>query len=398
MPEHALRIALLTHSVNPRGGVVHCLSLAEALMARGHDVTVHAPAAAGTGFFRPTRCRTRLVPCEAGVGGLRKVVEARIRGFVDWFATPGHADFDIFHAHDGIGANALRTLRERGVMPAYLRTVHHLETTFGDPIVDAWELRSIREADRLLVVSETWQRKLQVRFGLDADQVGNGVDTTRFDPRPTATDLSLRSRLGLRRGPIFLTVGGIEARKNTIATLLAFAHLKARLTSAQLVIVGGASLLDHNGYREEFAAALAHSGLRAGEDVILAEVLADEEMPAIYRLADALVFASLVEGFGLAIIEAMASGTPTVVSQIEPFTDFLGPHDCLWVDPHDPESIAKAMCQALMPATRDQLIAAGIRVAAGHHWHRCAQAHETAYRNTLSSIPNPEFHHARNVL
>ncbi len=56
-------------------------------------------------------------------------------------------------------------------------------------------------------------------------------------------------------------------------------------------------------------------------------------MPGLYRLAHALVFASVKEGFGLCVLEAMASGTPVVVSRIAPFVDYLDPSDALWCDP-----------------------------------------------------------------
>ncbi|HEY9215450.1 MAG TPA: MSMEG_0565 family glycosyltransferase, partial [Ancylobacter sp.] len=58
----ALRIAILAHSTNPRGGVVHALELADALTRLGHEAAVHAPDAKGTGFFRPTLCETVSVP------------------------------------------------------------------------------------------------------------------------------------------------------------------------------------------------------------------------------------------------------------------------------------------------------------------------------------------------
>lgn len=396
LPERPLRIALLTHSINPRGGVVHCLELAEALTALGHAVTVHAPGPAGARFFRATRCETRLIPEAAPAPGLRGLVEARIATFVEWFSRPGHADFDVFHAHDGIGANALLELRQRGLIPGYVRTVHHLDASYDDAAVDALEARSILGADRLLCVSPTWQQQLRDRFGLAADIVGNGVDTARFTPLASAADAALKARLGLGTGPIFLAVGGIETRKNTVATLRAFARLRHILIDAQLVIAGGASLLDHGAYRRQFDAALADEGLATGpgDPVVLAGVLADDEMPALYRIADALVFASLVEGFGLAIVEAMASGTPTVVSRIAPFTDFLGTNDCLWADPADPESIARAMCHALMPGTRARLVAAGHAVAARHDWPGCARAHLATYTDLLNALPRTEFDHA----
>lgn len=397
-PDGPLRIALLTHSINPRGGVVHCLELADALTALGHSVTVHAPGPAGAGFFRPTRCRTCLIPARPVTGGLRSLVEARIRSFVAWFETPGRADFDVFHAHDGIGANALLELQQRGLIPGYVRTVHHLDASYGDAVVDALEERSIRHAARLLCVSPTWQRKLGARFGLNADVVGNGVDTARFSPVSSDPDARLKARLGLGEGPTFLVVGGIEERKNTVTTLRAFARLRRTLTNAQLVIAGGASLLDHGACRREFDAALAQEGLVAASPdgayhpVVLAGVLADDEMPAVYRLADVLVFASLLEGFGLAIIEAMACGTPVVVSRIAPFTDFLGEDDCLWAAPCDSESIANAMCRALMPGTR--IAAAGRLVAASHDWPGCARRHLRAYAALPSPTTPTELHHA----
>lgn len=394
LPERPLRIALLTHSINPRGGVVHCLELAEALTALGHSVSVHAPGPAGAGLFRDTRCAFQLIPEPRTRGGLRELVLSRISRFVDWFATPGHADFDVFHAHDGIGANALLELRERGRIPGYLRTVHHLEASYGDRVVDTLEARSIVHADRLLCVSPTWQRKLQIRFGLDAGIVGNGVNTVRFTPDRSTIDTRLRARLGLGDGPVFLAVGGIEARKNTVNTLRAFARLRQQLPNAQLVIAGGASLLDHGAYRREFDAALEDEGLADGNAVIVTGVVDDAEMPALYRLANVLVFASHVEGFGLAIIEAMACGTPVVVSRIAPFTDFLGKYDCLWADPIDPVSIANAMCQALMPGSRLHLAAAGRRVAIRHDWRSCAMRHLDAYTLPHTAVTRMELKHA----
>ena len=61
-----LRIAMLAHSTNPRGGVVHALHLSEALATLGHEVVLHAPDASGAGFFRAARCATRAVSGGAG--------------------------------------------------------------------------------------------------------------------------------------------------------------------------------------------------------------------------------------------------------------------------------------------------------------------------------------------
>ena len=82
----ALRIGLLTHSVNPRGGVVHTLELADALHARGHHVTVFAPATPGQRMFRATRFTVELVPVAQAATSVLEMVETRRAAFVGHLA------------------------------------------------------------------------------------------------------------------------------------------------------------------------------------------------------------------------------------------------------------------------------------------------------------------------
>jgi len=391
-----LRIALLTHSTNPRGGVVHCLELADALCAQGHAVTVHAPGVPGQPLFRSSRAAVRILPVPASGPRLREVVQARIHSFVQGLSKLGQAGFDVFHAHDGIGANALLMLRRQGLVGAYVRTVHHVDASFGDPVVDAWEAQSIRQADRLICVSESWVPKLRERFQREAQVIHNGVDVYRFSPVPQATDADLARRLGLGTGPVYLMVGGIEARKNTVGALQAFVQLRARVPQAQLLIAGGASLLDHGPYRQRFEQVLAQAGLQAGpgQPVVLSGVLADADMPALYRLATALLFPSLLEGFGLAVVEAMASGVPVIVSRQEPFTDFLGPDDALWVDPHSVSSMTEALLQVLFPGTAQAMRERGLPLARRFDWAAAARAHFALYwalPQTGRALDQPSF-------
>ena len=101
-------------------------------------------------------------------------------------------------------------------------------------------------------------------------------------------------------------------------------------------------------------------------------------MPALYRAAAALVFPSVKEGFGLVVLEAMASGVPVVTSRIAPFTEYLGDDDVLWCDPRDAAAIAAAMSEALQPSARAR-VARGFAVAARHDWASAARAHLPAY-------------------
>jgi len=381
-----LRIAMLAHSTNPRGSVVHALEVGDALAAAGHDVVVHAPDPGGTGFCRATRCRTAALPARAIVGGLFEMVETRSAEYVAHFSAPSAERFDLYHAQDGISGNALARLRELGAIPGFLRTVHHLDA-FADARLAARQMRAVTAADRVLCVSRVWQEILACDHGIAASRVGNGVDTARFSPNPDGADAALRARLGLDGGPVFLAVGGIEERKNTRRILQAFAKVRNARPDAQLVIAGGASLLDHSAARGAFDAALRETGLATGPGaaVIATGTLADAEMPPLYRLADALVFPSLREGFGLVVLEAMASGTPVIVSRMTPFTEYLAADDCLWVEPTSVGEIAAAMVGACDAATRHRLAAAGHSVCRHHTWQESARRHLEAYARWLRS-------------
>jgi glycosyltransferase-like protein len=379
-----LRIAILTHSTNPRGGVVHALALGEALTALGHEAVVHAPAFPGQRFFRAPDCETVLAPASACGAGLAALVQTRIGDYVAHFEHAAHGRFDIYHAHDGISGNALATLKQRGTIPGFARTIHHIDA-FDDPRIEAWQTRSIMAADRHFTVSRLWQGALQTRFGLDAAIVGNGVDRRVFTPRRDGREIALRQRLGLGDGPVLLAVGGVEARKNTLRMLQAFRQLRAIRPDAQFLIVGGASLLDHSGYRAAVMAELAADPDKA-RSVVLAGPQAQADMPALYRLADALVFASVTEGFGLVALEALACGTPVVISHIAPFTEHFGDGDVVWCDPDEPGSIANAMAAVLTPDLRRALEGRRERALAPHRWESCAAAHLPVYESLVEAV------------
>jgi len=288
--------------------------------------------------------------------------------------------FDILHAHDGIGANALADLVQQGVIDAYVRSVHHVDR-FDDARVQAWEERSIRGAARVLCVSALWCRRLRSEYGIDALQVPNGVDLSRYTPRADTRDVQVAQRYGIGIGsgrPVVLTVGGIEVRKNTRRLLQAFVELRRRLPHTQLVVAGGASLLDHSGEATAFRAEAAAAGLRIGrgEAVVLTGPLPDGDMPALYRIASVLAMPSLLEGFGLAALEALACGTPAVVSRIAPFTEHFLDGDVQWADPLDITSIAGALQRAVAQGRWREAPAVCRRFA----WAHSAERHEALYR------------------
>jgi glycosyltransferase-like protein len=383
----ALRVGLLTHSVNPRGGVVHTLELARALHGLGHEVTVFAPARPGQHFFREVPHAVSLVPVGPAPPGMADMVADRIQAFVHHLAgVLRQQSFDVLHTHDGIGGNALATLVQAGAVPGFVRTVHHLDV-FDDDRLDGWQRRAVVAAAQLLCVSPAWCTALREQFGRESALVSNGVDLQRYTRTVDATDAELAARLGLRPGaPRWLAVGGIEERKNTLRVLEAFLQLRVVHPGAQLIVAGGASLLDHSAYVHRFHSLAAAAGLATGPggDLVVTGALPDALMPALFRQAGALVMPSLNEGFGLVVLESLACGTPVVVSRRPPFTEYLDDSvaagHALYTEPLDSTAVAQSMQRALQPQRRTALAHGVPAVCLRHGWTESAARHVALYR------------------
>ena len=198
---------------------------------------------------------------------------------------------------------------------------------------------------------------------------------------PEGVTLSVRIGIGAGLAEVFY-VGGVEGRKNSVRILEAFQQLLTIHPDAQLVIAGGVSLLDHSSTREQFDHLVA-TNRNLERSVIRTGAVADADMPSLYRLADALIFPSLKEGFGLVVLEAMASGLPVVTSRIAPFTEYLHDNDVIWCDPMSIASIANAMATVLTQPLHARLAQRGILLAHQYDWSNTAQAHLPAYRRLV---------------
>ncbi len=383
MRPQALNIALFTYSTKPRGSVVHTLELAEALQDLGHQVCIYALDKDGSGFYRLPRCGFRLVSAQPITGGIDELIKQRIQEFVDYFS-PTTETYDCYHAQDCISANALAVLKAKKQIPHFIRTVHHLED-FASPYLQACQDASVREPDLCLCVSAQSQSELRQKYQIEAQRVTNGINLKRFSASTDGSELELKSKLGLTGWPIYLTVGGIEPRKNAIALLEAFIKVLSLHPSAQLVIAGGATLFDYQSYRQAFFTLVEQASVTVGTSLILPGVIPDQELPALYRLADGFVFPSLKEGWGLVVLEALASGTPVITSNEPPFTEFLSGKDALLVDPRRVDLLAQAMQAVLQPQVAKQLIWQGRVTSARYTWEYSAELHLLPYQKLLSN-------------
>jgi glycosyltransferase-like protein len=378
-------VGMFTYSTLPRGSVVHAAALAEALCELGIETRLYALAKGGSGFFRPLRCPLTLIPAQAAAGSGETLIRQRISEVSEFIAT-NHVHHTVLHAQDCLTASGLLATQLRAPIA---RTVHHVEA-FSNPFLAFCQERSILQSHRLCVVSHATQREVRENFGRSATWVGNGVRDrmTALDPGAVAR---LRERLlGANAGPLLLSFGGVEWRKNSLATLRAFSQIKRRFPQAVWAIAGGASVLDHGGYRAEFDAQLRASG--HGECVVELGVVSEEDAVACLASADALLCASLQEGFGLSALEAASVGIPLVVSHGAPFDEYLDA-GCAWfTDPGDPGAIAAAVERALLDPLSKQLAAR--RVACAHTWRRVAERCAVVYEQMAGTRPALEPAHA----
>jgi glycosyltransferase-like protein len=377
----APRVALVTYSTKPRGGVVHTLSLAEALMARGMPVHIIALGDPAAGFFRDVAVPHTLIPAPARLPTLEERVfasldalEAGLGGLV--------TNFDILHTQDCISARAAARVRDAGAPVTVVRTVHHVDDFTTQALIDC-QRQAILEPDHLIVVSDEWRARLRAEYGVASQTIYNGVDPGRFGPIAAADRERVRSQAGVAGRFVFLAVGGIEPRKGTVVLFRAMARLRAETASPPvLVIIGAHSFQDYSGYQEEALALLGELGLEPGRDVIRAGTVSDQALHEWYRSADALVFPSLKEGWGLAVLEAMSADLPVVSSDIPVLREYLADGvNAVLTTAGDPGDLAKGMRAVLDDAgLRERLAAGGRAVVPRFTWDRAAAGHERMYQ------------------
>jgi glycosyltransferase-like protein len=377
------RLALLTYSTKPRGGVVHSLELAEALSRQGVDVHLFALGSPGTSFFRPTSVPFTLFPAVDQAQSLDEKVFASVASMAEGLA--GLRDtFDLIHAQDCISGRAAMQVSRSGPVIPVIRTVHHVDDFTTQALIDC-QRQAIVEPDRILVVSQTWQSTLQDDYGVPADIVPNGVRPERFPQISELQRTSLRESVGVTDGKLILAVGGVEPRKGSRELFQALGILKSRGHQIHLAILGGHSFQDYEDYRQEAIGLLPSLGLELGRDVITVGTVDEQALGQWFRAADVLAYPSTKEGFGLVALEGLAADLPVVASSIPVFKEFLTDGvSALLPETGNPEAISDAIESILLSNDlRSRLIAGGQSVLADYTWEASAIKHCRIYREVL---------------
>jgi glycosyltransferase involved in cell wall biosynthesis len=239
---------------------------------------------------------------------------------------------------------------------------------------------TVDRSTRVIAVSESTRQDAMHILGVPAGKivvVPNGVDPEMRPIDEPARREAFRQRNQLSR-PFVLFLGTLEPRKNIVAILRAYALLRMHNGFAhELVIAGGKGW--YYGEVEETVSGLGLDGM-----VRFPGHVPQEDLPLWYSLADAFVYPSLYEGFGLPPLEAMACGTPAIVSNRSALPEVVGDAG-VTVDPYDNQALAEAiLCVCRDRERHASLRAAGLRRASEFSWRATAQRTVEVYREAMA--------------
>ena len=240
--------------------------------------------------------------------------------------------------------------------------------------------RSAHRARYVVTVSEYSRRALLEHYNLPEEKVvvtPDAVDPDLFhsldpDQAPELEEVKTRYQLD---APFVLSIGRLEPRKNLERLIRAFDRVRRRLDSnLQLVIAGKEDFRYESIHRE--AERLPSGAVRFFGTV------PDEDLPILYNLASALAYPSLVEGFGMPVLEAMACGTPVVSSPRGALPE-VGADAVIWVEPEDEDSISAGIEDVLTDSegTARRRVA-GLERAKGFRWRETARRTLEVYRDS----------------
>lgn len=207
-----------------------------------------------------------------------------------------------------------------------------------------------------------------------------GVDQERFRPLPQEDIDEVRERYGLP-DRFFLHVGGFSPVKNTVRIVEAFAQVcrEKELSDVCLVFAGKKSWR----HSETVEAAQRH-GIE--DRVIFTGYFPDEDLAALYCAAELFIYPSIIEGFGLPILEAFACDTPVVTSNCTALPEVAG-DAAVQIDPESTEMLAENLIRlARQPDERTALAARGRERVQDFTWERMAKKHLEVYQSVSSLL------------
>lgn len=286
---------------------------------------------------------------------------------------------DLYHSPDFIAP--IRGAKRHVITVHDLSFVHYPEylTAASRRYYNGQIEASVRRADHILANSHATKQDFIDVLDVPPEKITVhwlGVDDS-FRPLARNSTLSTVNALNLP-AEYFLFVGTIEPRKNLPGLARAYRDLLLELPDAPQLVMAGRP----GWHYRQVMSDIADVGIQ--ERLIFIDDVIDDQLPALYNHAIALLMPSFYEGFGLPALEAMACGTVPLVSDIPALREITGGVGSL-VDPHDTASIADALLKALCDSSwRQAQTEAGIRRAAQFSWRKAAGIVQACYQALLN--------------
>jgi len=317
----------------------------------------------------PDDARFRRVVCPVGA------VSRMARYRYEQFHLPARAVTDGVHLLHSLGYVAPLRLHCPSVVTVH--DVHHLahgrlRQWPRRLILGQMVRRSVRRAAAVIADSRYSRDQVARAYDLPA----SAIDVVWLAPNPrlhgAAEWPAVRAGESADRGAYLLAFGGITPNKNLARLLQAYAVARQRHgVSQRLVVVGRLP----PSIRPEDTAGVEATGY-----------LDEAELARVLQQADALIFPSLYEGFGLPVLEAMAAGVPVICSNVTAMPEVAG-DAAVYFDPRDVEDMASSIARVSRDAgLRAELAARGLVRAAGFSWERAARETLAIYRRVLSPL------------
>jgi phosphatidylinositol alpha-mannosyltransferase len=366
-----MRIGMVCpYSLDVPGGVQsHVLQLAEVMLARGHEVSVLAPASPDTALpdFVVSAGKAIPIPYNGSVSRLQfsPAVHGRVRR---WLAD---GDFDVLHLHEpnapSLSMWALRVAEGPIVATFHTSTTKSLTLTVFQSLLRPWHEKIVGR----IAVSDVARRWQMEALGTDAVEIPNGVDVNASASAPPLDGYP-------RPGKTVLFLGRYnEPRKGMTVLLDALPKVVERFGDVQLLVVG-------RGDEDE----LRSQAGELVENIRFLGLVDDAAKASAMRSADVYCAPNTGgESFGIVLVEAMAAGTPVVASDLDAFRRVLRDGEAGRLVPvGDAGALADALIAVLQDdAVRERYVAAASEIVGRYDWSAVAGQIMRVYETVAGS-------------
>lgn len=259
--------------------------------------------------------------------------------------------FDLIHDHDWLSGFAAIALKHNFHLPL-LSTIHATEMGRNRGQLYGEMQRSIHMAEwwltfeswRIIACSQYMSWEVQTYFGAPREKITvipNGVHYERFDPLRGVDLSAFRAGYARPDQPIIYYVGRMVPQKGLQTIVEAAPYVLREWPGVKFVLAGSG-----RGYIDELSAKARELGV--ADNIIFTGRVPDEVRDGLFMVADAAVFPSIYEPFGIVALEAMAAGTPVIVSDVGGLSEVVDLHETgIIVYPDDPQSLAWGILHTL---------------------------------------------------